>query len=104
MTASVGIALAFVAMLCWGFGDFLVQKTTRRLGDWETLFVLTGFGAVILLPFVYRKIPELFIGRNGIILVFSGLFILGASLMNFEAFKKGKISVLVTGMGAPLFR
>jgi len=94
MTASVGIALAFVAMLCWGFGDFLVQKTTRRLGDWETLFVLTGFGAVILLPFVWQRIPELFAGRNGIILVFSGLFILCASLMNFEAFKKGKISVL----------
>lgn len=95
MTASVGIALAFVAMLCWGFGDFLVQRTTRRLGDWETLFVLAGVGALILLPFIWREIPGLFSnGKDALILIFSGLFILAASLMNFEAFKKGKISVL----------
>ena len=97
MTASVGIALAFRRhALRWGFhGDFLVQKTTRRLGGLGTLFVLTGFGALILLPFVWQRIPELFAnGRDGMILAFSGLFILCASLMNFEGFKKGKISVL----------
>ena len=36
MTAGIGIALAFVAMLCWGFGDFMIQKSTRKVGDWET--------------------------------------------------------------------
>ena len=37
MSISVGIGLAFVAMLCWGFGDFLIQRSTRKVGDIEAL-------------------------------------------------------------------
>jgi len=39
MSVSVGIGLAFVAMLCWGIGDFLIQKSTRRIGNTVTLFL-----------------------------------------------------------------
>jgi hypothetical protein len=35
----IGVGFAFIAMLCWGVGDFLIQKSARKLGDWETLFV-----------------------------------------------------------------
>src|SRR3989344_2871140 len=96
MSVEVGIGLAFVAMLCWGFGDFLIQKTTKKLGDWETLFVLTSFGMVVLFPFLYRRLPDLFVGSGNelMILCSSALVLLIASLMNFEAFKKGKLSVL----------
>ncbi len=96
MSAGVGIGFAFVAMLCWGIGDFLIQRSTRRIGDWETLFIITLFGSLILLPFVYRSIPALFfyLSRNLWILVSSGLILACASLLIFEGFKKGKISVL----------
>ena len=96
MTIEVGIGLAFVAMLCWGFGDFLIQRSARKLGDWETLFVITFFGVVVLLPFVYKNIGSLFVGSNTnlLILVSSALVLLCAALLNFEGFKRGKISVL----------
>lgn len=38
---SLGILFAFVAMLFWGFGDFMIQKSTRKIGDWETVFLIT---------------------------------------------------------------
>jgi len=96
MTATTGIALAFAAMLGWGIGDFMIQKNALRLGDWETLFVLTAFGALILLPFTYRNIAPLFQGplESMLILLSAGLMLLASTLLNFEAFKKGKISVL----------
>ena len=97
MNAATGIALAFVAMLGWGIGDFMVQRNTRKLGDTETLFILSGFGVIALLPFVFREIPGLVMGPSmtGLwILLASGALLLIATLMNFQAFKIGKISVL----------
>ncbi len=29
----MGILFAFIAMLSWGFGDFFIQKSTRKLED-----------------------------------------------------------------------
>jgi len=96
MSLEIGIILAFIAMLCWGFGDFLIQKSTRKFGNWETLFLITLFGAIVLLPFVYKDIPALFseywpqmplvIGASAILLV--------AALLDFEALKQGKLSVV----------
>ncbi|MDQ5893563.1 MAG: hypothetical protein QG640_575 [Patescibacteria group bacterium] len=96
MTIEVGVGLAFVAMLCWGFGDFLIQRSARKLGDWETLFVITAFGAVVLLPFVYRNIGGLFASSNNelLILISAAVVLIIAALFTFEGFKKGKISVL----------
>jgi drug/metabolite transporter (DMT)-like permease len=96
MTASLGIALAFVAMLAWGFGDFLIQKSTRKVGDWETLFIITAFGVIVLLPFVYRGLSGLFAtsGFGLWVLVSSGLILTCASLLSFEGFKKGKLAVV----------
>ena len=96
MNVTTGIALAFVAMLGWGIGDFMIQKNTRRLGDTETLFVLAGFGVLVLLPFVYREIPGLLTGSSQALWILgaSGVLLLLSALLNFEAFKSGKISVL----------
>lgn len=38
MSIEIGIILAFLAMVFWGFGDFLIQRSTRTVGDAETLF------------------------------------------------------------------
>ena len=95
MTISVGIGLAFVAMLCWGFGDFLIQKSTRKIGDWETLFVICAFGSLILLPFVWKDIPATFANNKGLWILLAGSAILFiAALLDFEALKKGKLAVV----------
>ncbi len=95
MSAGVGIGFAFVAMLCWGIGDFLIQRSTRKIGDWETLFVITLFGSLILLPFVYRGIPALFfhLSQNLWILVSSGLILACACLSDMP----GPVIPKVTG-------
>jgi drug/metabolite transporter (DMT)-like permease len=96
MTVGIGIGLAFVAMLCWGFGDFLIQKSTRKLGDWETLFLITGFGTVVLLPFVWSSLPDLFTqdGPGLYVLILAAVVLLLAALLEFEALRRGKLSVV----------
>jgi drug/metabolite transporter (DMT)-like permease len=92
----VGIIFALVAMLCWGFGDYLIQKSTRKFGDWETLFLIALFGAIVLSPFVYKSLPEIFSSFNKtfVILLIASLAMLIAALFEFEALKEGKISVV----------
>lgn len=96
MTITVGIGLAFVAMLCWGFGDFLIQKSTRKLGDWETLFLICGFGSIILLPFVWKDILFAILNDkdNFLILLIGALILFIAALIDFEALKKGKLAIV----------
>jgi len=93
-SVSVGIGLAFVAMLCWGFGDFLIQRSTRKLGDWETLFFMTAFGAVVLLPFVWKSLPTAFENRAFTILMLTSFILFIAALIDFEALKEGKLAVV----------
>jgi drug/metabolite transporter (DMT)-like permease len=96
ITSTIGIGLAFLAMLSWGFGDFMIQKSTKKLGDWETLFFVTLFGTVVLLPFVWKSLPALFIGSHTdlYILVTASIVLIIAAILDFEGFKRGKISVL----------
>ena len=96
MHANIGIALGLVAMICWGFGDFAMQRSIRRLGDWETLFVLTFFGAIIIYPFVGRDVAMLNarVDASYFILIGTALILMAATLLTFEGFKHGKISVL----------
>jgi len=96
MTFGIGIALAFVAMLCWGFGDYLIQKSTRKIGDWETLFVISFVGSIILLPFVWKQIPDVILNKQGslFILLITSVVLLLAALVDFEALKEGKLAIV----------
>lgn len=93
---STGIIAALVAMVCWGVGDFFIQKSARKIGDWQTLFLITLLGTFVLLPFVWGDIPTLFRGLDKTFFILMGaaglLFI--AALLEFEALKEGKISVI----------
>jgi len=96
MPVGVGIALACVAMLCWGIGDFWIQRSTRKIGNIEALFFITAFGAVVLFPFVYKNIPQL-LNAPGSALVILGtlcVVLLFAALLDFEALRVGKLSVV----------
>ncbi len=97
MTTSVGIGFAFVAMLCWGIGDFLIQKSARKIGNFETLFLITLFGALVLLPFVYDDLRALFAEggeKNLAVLIGGALILFTAALFQFESLRRGKISVV----------
>jgi len=89
----MGILLAFVALLSWGFGDFLIEKSTRRFGDWVALFYITTFGSIVLFPFVYSDISRSFSAHGMLLLAASGV-ILFAGLLDLEALRIGKISVI----------
>ena len=93
---SSGIIFAFIAMLFWGFGDFLIQKSTRKFGDIETVFFITLFGAIILSPFVYKNLDEIFTSnwKGLIVLIVASSVLLFASIFEFESLKRGKISVV----------
>ncbi len=95
-TVGVGIGLGFIAMLSWGFGDFLIQKSTRKVGDWETLFIMSLVGAALLLPFVWNKLPSLLsLGNFDLsILLGTGLILFVAALLDFEALRRGKLAVV----------
>lgn len=96
MDTGIGIALAFVAMLCWGFGDFLIQKSARKVGDWETLFIISIFGMVVLAPFSARSTVGLISdgGTALVVLIGASVVLLIAALLQFESLRKGKIAVV----------
>lgn len=93
---SLGIIAALIAMLSWGFGDFLIQRSTRKIGDFETLFLITLFAVIILIPFVRNDLINLLsvFNRTSWILLSGGILLFIAALLEFEALKKGKISVI----------
>ncbi len=96
MAIEIGIIAALAALVFWGVGDFLIQNTTRKFGDWEMLFVITLFGAVVLTPFVYSDILNIVaLGDNTFFLLIGvSTLLLIAALLDFEALKKGKIAVV----------
>ena len=96
MSFEIGVLFAIGALFFWGFGDFLIQKSTRAIGDWEALFCLSIFGTVILTPFAYNDLA--FLARISdwtffILIVLSITFFI-MSLMDYEALKKGKLSIV----------
>src|SRR5688572_3789888 len=95
MSIEIGIIFAFAAMLCWGFGDFLIQKSTRKFGDVETLFLTSLFGAIVLLPFIYKDLSIVFTAIPQLLLLTgASVVLLVAALLDFEALKRGKIAVV----------
>jgi drug/metabolite transporter (DMT)-like permease len=96
MTVVIGLGLAVVAMFCWAFGDFLIQKTTRKIGDWETLFAISLFSVLLLLPFVWRLIPSFFSLdlKTFVIVMCVNITLFFSALIDFEALKKGKLSII----------
>lgn len=94
MSISVGIGLSFVAMLCWGIGDFFIQKGTRKVGNIETLFIICLFGSIVLFPFVWRDFGGIFDTADAFILFGGALILFVAAILDFEALKIGKLSVV----------
>jgi len=95
------MSLVVIWVLCavWAFlsrwiGDFLIQRSTRKIGDWETLLVVALAATIFLFPFVYHDLGLIFLPQNIIILSVVAIIFLIMSLLNFESLKEGKISVV----------
>jgi len=97
MGLEIGILFALSALVCWGVGDFLIQRSSRKFGDWETLLIITAFGAIILTPFVYGDVAQLAMAEDNtsfFVLLSVSAILLVAALLDFEALKKGKIAIV----------
>lgn len=94
MAFELSIFAAFGAMFCWGFGDFFIQKVTRRIGDVEALAFIGIIGSVGLLPFALQDLQLLFSLPNLALLFFIGAITFVAAMFDFEALKNGKLSVV----------
>lgn len=89
------ILLAFGAMFGWGIADFLIQKTTRKIGSLETLFYLTFVSSFFLLPFVISYLPKL-TTANLIFLSMLGVITFASGYLFMRALKIGKLAVIET--------
>lgn len=90
---NLSILLAFGAMFGWGIGDFLIQKTIKKIGATETLCWMTIFSSIVLIPFVINSLDNL--TRSQIItLIILGLANFASGYVHFRALKIGKLSVV----------
>lgn len=101
----IGILLAIGALLGWGIGDFLIQKTARKTDIWKTMFYI-GFVATIgLLPFIFKDLKQISFGStNLIILLIASVVAFFTFTFDAEALKDGKITVIepIIGLEAPI--
>ncbi|MFA5051471.1 MAG: EamA family transporter [Patescibacteria group bacterium] len=95
MHQTEGLLAALVALLAWGFGDYIIQKSTRIIGAIPTLFYISLIGSVGLLPLVWHRIPELAKTTHILPLLAWTVFIAATySILLLEAFRRGKLSVI----------
>lgn len=91
----MGLFFAFIAFLAWGFGDFSIQRATRSIGTMPALFCIGAFGTVVLLPFAWNGLSlGIADGRIIGLIALTVLITLIAAVFDFEALKRGKISVI----------
>ncbi|MEY4731642.1 MAG: hypothetical protein RL681_588 [Candidatus Parcubacteria bacterium] len=91
----MGVLFAFGALVCWGFGDFLIQRSTRKFGDWIALLFIDLVAVVGLLPFVWGTLPKLWMNPGmAAFLLIPSVTITLAALLDFEALRVGKISIV----------
>lgn len=90
----VGILLALGALVCWGVGDFLIQRSARKCGDVIALFFIALIGAIICTPFIGSELSVLTNYSKLSILVGAALIMLLAALLIFESLRRGKLAVV----------
>lgn len=99
----LGVAYALVALVGWAVGDFFIQKSIRRIGLHETLFMVAVGASVFLLPFVWDEVATLTV-RDMVLLSCVSIIMHAYAFMIFNAFKQGKLSVVesIAGFELPL--
>lgn len=87
------VLFAILATLLWGFGDFFLSKATKKVGDFLPLIFIGFVGAVVFAP---KAIPLLhyLTSANVLTLTILGLLHFGMGYFLFEAYRRGKLSVI----------
>lgn len=95
MSHIFGIALSFIALVCWCFGDFLIQKMVRLMDVWRCLLMIGLGGIIMLLPFIYEPLVEAIKNPQQIIfLLITGAIASCSAIFVLKALKLGKIAVV----------
>jgi len=94
MIIELSIIFAFLAMICWGFGDFFIQRCTRKIGNLESLAYIGIIGTLLLIPFIIKDFDLIFSSSNLFLLLGLGIITFIAAILDFEALKEGKLSVI----------
>ncbi len=105
MSGNLGLLLSFSALLMWSVGDFYIQKSTRVVGIWKSLFYISFFGSLLMLPFVWKELPAIFSQPHNLYLLLTlSVIVLLAALFDFEALKRGKIAIIepIFGLEIPI--
>lgn len=87
------LVFAFAAMLCWGVGDFLLQRSARKTTVIETLAFVGIVGIVALFPFVLGDLFRMG-WQDTLVLVVLGVLTFLAAIFDLEALKEGKLAVI----------
>jgi len=100
---ALGVALSLFALVAWGIGDFLIQRTTRLVGSAKALFFIGIVGFIALSPFVVPELPHLSLA-DILLLSFLSLIVMAGAAFDFEALRQGKIAVVepVVGLELPM--
>lgn len=93
----IGILLAFSAFIFWGLGDFLIQRSTRTVGEAQTLLTIGLISTPLLLPIIYKDLISLTPLEHLTLLTMSVLVVVYAITL-FKAFDVGKLSVVESVM------
>lgn len=98
-----GILFAFGALISWGLGDFLIQKSSRAVGIWKTLFFIGISGIIVIFPFIVGELDELFASPRHLgILSLAGFVVLFTALFEFESLRRGKLAIVEPVLGIEL--
>ncbi len=97
----LGVTFALIALFSWGFGDFFIQRSTRVIGVWKSLFYNDLIAIFLITPFVYKELGNLNFNNIALFLLISivGIF---AALFDFTALKQGKIAIVEPLLGIEL--
>lgn len=92
----IWIILAFWALIGRWIGDFLIQKSTRKVGNVTALITIVCISFIILSSIIQRNglLSWEMLQDNFPILIWIGLFSCLSALINFNAFRIGKMSVI----------
>ena len=93
MSVELSILFAFGAMLCWGFGDFFIQKTVRKIGDIESLALIGIAGTIFLLPLIFNDLFSLSFS-DYYFLAGVGILSFIVSIIALESLARGKLSAM----------
>lgn len=99
------IVAALVALVCWGVGDFLLQRSIRHIGVVEMVFVLGIIGGLVLFPFVISDIGTLFsVEGFSMTLLLAGVIMYVNAVVLFRAYDQGKLAAVepISGLELPI--